>query len=255
MGLGLAWGWAAATPFQIEVRMLGRPLTSSQRKTVDEAMTRVSSLITSSFVPVQVDEDARACDRALPAVHELARHLIIYVNVTRLGRDLYADSTPCDLHDGTYLPIYALIDLNSTGLNDLSHADLLDTMIHETLHALGVGTLWTSDTRVSISGDQDDTRFIRKVGRTYYYTAPRGLAAYRALGGQATPGIPLDPDAGHWAGNAVCSEILSGTAGDYTGRVNPISVLTLAALQDLGYGVNLAAASAFRLPRHACPVD
>ena len=76
VALWLSWGWAAATPFQIEVRMLGRPLTSSQRKTVDEAMTRVSSLITSSFVPVQVDEDARACDRALPAVHVLVRHQI-----------------------------------------------------------------------------------------------------------------------------------------------------------------------------------
>ncbi|GHF32152.1 hypothetical protein HNQ07_000447 [Deinococcus metalli] len=255
LGGGVGGAAAAPAPFTIEVRTLGRALTPAQRATVERAVARVAALITSPFEPVRVDADAGACDRALPALHETVRHLVIYVNVTKLDDDVYADAAPCDLHDRTFLPIYALINLNSAGLADLSRVDLLDTMIHETLHALGVGTLWTADTRVSIGGEQDDTVFLRTVGRTTYYTAPRALAAYRALGGRARPGIPLDPDAGHWAGNSVCSEILSGTAGEYTGRVNPLSPLTLAALQDLGYHVNTAAASPFRLPQGACPVE
>lgn len=250
-----AVGNAAAAPFTIEVRMLGKALTPAQRRTVDEAMARVSALITSPFTPVRVDIDAGSCDRAVPALHETVKHLIIYLNVTRLGEDLYGDATPCDLHDRSYLPIYALIDLNSVGLNDLSREDLLDTMIHETLHALGVGTLWDAESRVSISGDTDTRSFLKKVGKKTYYVAPRALATYRALGGQAKPGIPLDPDAGHWAGDTVCSEILSGNSGDFTGRVNPISPLTLAALQDLGYTVNLAAAAPYRLPRGACDLN
>ena len=51
----------------------------------------------------------------------------------------------------------------------------------------------------------------------------------------------------------MCSEILSGNAGDVTDRVNPISPLTLAALEDLGYRVNFELADKFALPKGRCP--
>lgn len=239
----------AGTPgaFRIETRLLGRPLNAAQRATVQEAAARVSALIASPFAPVRLDAPAGDCDRGLPRLRETAPRFVVFVVVKSLGDDVYATGMPCDLRDGSYLPMYGTIELNSDGLNDLPRTDLLDTMIHELLHTLGVGTLWEAEYRVSISGESDGRTFVRRVGKQLYYTGPRALAAYRALGGREV-GVPLDPDAGHWAGGVVCSEILSGTAGDFTGRVNPVSPLTLGALEDLGYRVNRAAGAPFRLP-------
>ncbi|GGM19939.1 hypothetical protein GCM10010841_29970 [Deinococcus aerophilus] len=247
----LSWallGHAGAAGFGIETRLLGRPLTAAQQATVRDAAARVSALITSPFVPVRVDIAANDCDRGLPRVQGTLKKLLVFVVVKRLKDDVYATGMPCDLRDGSYLPVYGVIDLNSDGLSDLPREDLLDTMIHELLHVLGVGTLWEADYRVSVSGDTDGRTLVRRVGGALYYTGPRALAAYRTLGGQG-PGVPLDPDAGHWSGRAVCAEILSGDAGDFTGRVNPVSVLTLGALEDLGYRVNRAGAGRFSLPK------
>ena len=239
------------SPFPIELRLRGQALTAAQREVLREAAERVSGLIASAYQPVSVDLPARSCDSALPALRERLTHFVVFVIVKDLGDDLYADAVPCELHDRTYLPVYALIDLNSRGLNDLPRADLLDTMIHELLHALGVGTLWQPEERVALSGDSDGQSFVRRSGRRLYYTGAKALAAYRQLGGQGV-GIPLDPDGGHWNGGVFCSEIASGSAGDVTGRVNPVSSVTLAALEDLGYRVDRAGADRFRLAAEGC---
>ncbi|WP_019008251.1 excalibur calcium-binding domain-containing protein [Deinococcus aquatilis] len=259
LGASLACATAAtaqaAAPFTVELRFLGKTLNAAQQATVREAAARVSGLIASPFVPVTLNLPANSCDSNLPRIKEKVQQFFVFVRVSDLGEEKYAEAAPCDLHDDSYLPIYGVIDINSNGLSDLPRVDLLDTVIHEMLHALGVGTLWEADYRVSLSGDSDDKNLIKKVGGKYYYTGARALAAYKALGGKVSAGIPLDADAGHWAGGTVCSEILSGEAGDYTGRVNPVSPLTLGALEDLGYRVNRAAGSRYALPLKGCPTD
>ncbi|WP_288402911.1 excalibur calcium-binding domain-containing protein [uncultured Deinococcus sp.] len=263
--LGLSSGSAAqatanqaeakqAVPFTVEVRFVGKVPSAAQQATVRAAAARVSKLIASPFVPVTLPGDAEACDKGLPAVRGRVDHFFVFVRVLPLDEDLYAEAWPCDLHDGSYLPVYGAVSLNARGLGDLSAADLTDTMIHETLHALGVGTLWEADARVSLSGASDERSLVTRSAGRFYYTGARGVAAYRALGGRGDR-IPLDADAGHWAGSTVCSEILSGDAGDYTGRVNPVSPITLGALEDLGYRVNRAAASPYTLPLHGCGVQ
>ncbi|WP_293913821.1 hypothetical protein [Deinococcus sp.] len=243
---------SASSPFVIELRLRGKPLSGAQKVILQQAATRVSNLLTSKFQPVALDLPGGACDKGLPAIREQVERFFVFVVVKDLGDEVYGDSTPCDLHDQTYLPIYGAIDLNSRGLDLQAAPELLDTMIHELLHALGVGTLWTQGERVSLSGESDGRTLVRKVGKQWFYTAPRALAAYTALGGQGS-GIALDPDQGHWAGALFCSEILSGAAGDVTDRVNPISLITLAALQDLGYAVNLSRADRYRISGKACP--
>ncbi len=241
-------------PFVIELRLRGKALTAGQQATLRAAADRVAALIVSRFEPVRLDLPANACDKGLPALRERVERFVVFVTVKDLGDEIYGDSSPCELHDKTYLPIYGAVDLNSRGLGDLSQPELLDTMIHELLHALGVGTLWTADERVSLSGESDEKTLIRNTRGRWYYTGARALAAYRALGGSGQ-GILLDPDQGHWAGDLVCSEILSGNAGDVTDRVNPLSPITLAALEDLGYRVNTKLADRYALPKRSCPLN
>lgn len=188
----------------------------------------------------------------LPALRGRLTRLVVFVRVKRLDDDLYATGMPCDLHDGSFLPIYGVVDLNSAGLSDLPRTDVLDTMIHEFLHVLGVGTLWERDARVSVSGEQDDRVFLKRQGKTTLYVAPRAVAAFRALGGRGA-GIP-------WIGPGS----LGGRGGvfggavrlvrEYTGRLNPVSPLTLGALEDLGYRVQ-GKGRAVPAAGGACPVQ
>lgn len=244
----------AEAPFVIELRLRGKPLTAAQKASLQAAANRVAGLITSTYQPVTLDLPANDCDKGFPAIKERLSHFVAYITVKDLGNDVYGDSAPCELHDKTYLPIYGAVDLNSRGLGDLAEPELRDTIIHELLHALGVGTLWTADERVSLNGRSDNKNLIAKRGGKWYYTAPRALAAYQALGGKGK-GILLDPDQGHWAGEVVCSEILSGSAGDVTDRVNPISTITLGALSDLGYSVNPKLMDKYALPKGRCPLN
>ena len=149
-------------PFVIELRLRGKALSAAQRKILQTAAERVAALIVSRYEPVKLDLEANSCDKGLPAIRERATHFFVYVTVKDLGDDIYGDAVPCDLHDQSYLPIYGAIDLNSRGLSDLSRPELLDTIIHELLHALGVGTLWTADERVSLSGESDEQNFVKK---------------------------------------------------------------------------------------------
>lgn len=159
--------------FVIELRLRGKALSAGQRTTLQTAANRVAGLIGSKFQPVRLDLPANACDKGLPALHERFNHFVAFVTVKDLGNDVYGDSSPCDLHDRTYLPIYGSVDLNSRGLNDLAQLELLDTIIHELLHALGVGTLWTADERVSLGGGSDERNLVQKERGQWYYTGPR----------------------------------------------------------------------------------
>lgn len=252
LGLMVLGVQASAGTFTIEPRLLGQSLKPAQRATVEEAARRVSALITSGYQPIHLNVPKGECDRHLPSIDETLDHFVVYVVVRRVNRDVYADSIPCTLHNGTFLPAYGMVDLNTTGLNDLTREDLLDTMMHEMLHTLGIGSLWLRADRISVDGTKDRAGLITRVGSRYFYTAPAALAAYRALGGRQKEGIPLDNDASHWRGSAVCSELMSGESGKYTERVNPISPITLAALQDLGYSVDLSKASRYILPTKGC---
>ncbi|AZI43123.1 hypothetical protein EHF33_10560 [Deinococcus psychrotolerans] len=244
----------AKAPFVIELRLRGKVLSTAQQATLQAAANRVAGLITSTYQPVTLNLPANDCDKGFPTIKERLNHFVAYITVKDLGDDVYGDSAPCSLHDKTYLPIYGAVDLNSRGLSDLAEPELRDTIIHELLHALGVGTLWTADERVSLSGESDNKNLVAKRSGKWYYTAPKALAAYQALGGKGK-GILLDPDQGHWAGDVVCSEILSGSAGDVTDRVNPISAITLGALTDLGYSVNPKLADKYALPKGRCPLN
>jgi hypothetical protein len=105
-------------------------------------------------------------------------------------------------------------------------------------HVLGIGTLpgWSSNQAGAGT-------------LTSSFVGPRARGAWQELGGNgAVPvennGIPGTTDS-HWRESVFDRELMTGY--EDAGR-DPLSRLTVAALGDLGYGVNLSSAENFLLP-------
>ncbi len=124
-----------------------------------------------------------------------------------------------------------------------------EVMLHELGHVFGIGTYWYSgDVRLvnlPSSARRVDTHF----------PGPTAVAAFDAAGGSGYTGgkVPVtndpaeDADAGgHWR-SVLCGEIM--TRGNCPGEeLNVVSAITLGALADLGWIVDMSVAEDYMLP-------
>ena len=135
------------------------------------------------------------------------------------------------------LPYHGIMRFDSADMaNMAANGTLLSVITHEMGHVLGLGTLWSSFGLSS--GSQ--------------YIGGGAVNAYHQLGGVGST-VPLETTGGsgtalvHWSEAVFGNELMTGFI---SGTPNPLSILTIGALQDLGYGVNYAAADAYTIPGH-----
>ena len=133
------------------------------------------------------------------------------------------------------LPYHGIMRLDSADLAAMaSNGTLLDVITHEMGHVLGLGTLWSS--------------FGLRSGSSYIGAG--ALNAYHQLGGSGST-IPLETGGGtgtalvHWSDAVFGNELMTGYI---SGTSNPLSIMTIGSLQDMGYRVNYAAANAYSIP-------
>lgn len=135
-------------------------------------------------------------------------------------------------------PYYGIMEFDTADLDDLAASGRLgDVILHEMGHVLGLGTNWVL------------TGFVTDLLTDPAYTGRGGVAAYQGLGGARY--VPLENDGGlgtvvgHWREATFGDELMTGYLGSRPVRM---SRLTIAALADLGYGVDLGAADPYTLP-------
>jgi hypothetical protein len=103
-------------------------------------------------------------------------------------------------------------------------------------HVLGLGTLWSS--------------FGLRSGSSYI--GGGAVNAYHQLGGSGST-VPLETTGGsgtalvHWSEAVFGNELMTGFISS---TPNPLSIMTIGSLQDLGYRVNYAAADPYTIPGH-----
>lgn len=124
-----------------------------------------------------------------------------------------------------------------------------EVMLHELGHVFGIGTYWYYGD-VQIMNLPSGTRRVDT-----HFPGPNAVAAFNEAGGSGYPGakVPLtndpaeDADAGgHWR-NVVCGEIM--TRGNCPGEeLNAVSAITLGALADFGWVVDMSVAEDYALP-------
>ena len=181
--------------------------------------------------------------------------LVIYASVEEIdgrGRTL-AEAGPCLIRQDSSLPTAGTlrIDLaDAEGLDSIGHLE--GTIVHEMAHVLGFGVLWG---RLGLI--QDSSR----VGRTGqpHFAGDSAVAAFARIGGERYTASKLVPVQGvggpgvwngHWNELVFVTELMTPFIN---GEVpNPLSIVTLASMIDLGYeDVDLGVADGFTLPAPA----
>jgi hypothetical protein len=147
---------------------------------------------------------------------------------------------PCGVRQNNTLPFAGIVTLDLDDLMPVVGTETLtDIITHEIAHVLGFGSLWEAMGLISGAGGPDPR-----------YTGALGSAEYQALGG--TGFVPLETLGGegtrdgHWRKSVFGIELMTGFA-EPIGVAQPISRVTIAQWQDMGYTVNMGAAAAFTL--------
>jgi Ca2+-binding RTX toxin-like protein len=151
---------------------------------------------------------------------------------------------PDDLRAGSRLPDHGSMKFDSADVQSMfSSGTLLDVILHEMGHVLGIGTLWSMD----------------QLSSGFSYTGANALAEYRVLSGnQAATSVPLETTGGagtaggHWSEAIFDKELMTGYID---GAFNPVSRVTVASLKDLGYTVDIGAADPYGLPGRTATDD
>ena len=237
-----------ATPYHIELRYLNLP-TRRQQEAFERAWLKWRSVITAdipdwNYVPTPSNNTL--CGR--PAAAEVFEDLVIYVNLGTIDGEgkVLGSAGPCAANPANLLPFVGNMTFDTADLDWLDRQGQLDqVVVHEMGHVFGIGTLW-SFKGLLIGGGTDSSSF----------NGPAAKAAWQALGGPAGSRVPVEncvgytstqcgpgQQDGHWRESTFRAELMTPFLDENVAV--PLSALSIASLQDLGYSVNMAMAEAY----------
>ncbi|SRR5690554_195513 len=170
--------------------------------------------------------------------------LLVTVTAAQPGETALALAGPCWTPNP--FPNFGRIWVNMNRLDMMTTTNSLETvMIHELGHVLGIGTIWLDEHRNLIRPIPNNCG---NPSLPSTFAGQAGVSEYQALGGTNQP--PLDELCHHWSEERFHTEALTPYITIDPGGNNhdPLSRMTLGALQDLGYQVNYSAADPYTLP-------
>ncbi|AWX45319.1 hypothetical protein HME9304_02332 [Flagellimonas maritima] len=219
--------------FTIEVRFLGG-LTQGQQTIFDDAASRWAEIITGDLPPVQL------------ANGDIIENVRIDAQGTTIdgASGILGQAGPTQLRSGSFLPATGIMRFDTADLARLeAENSLVDVIIHEMGHVLGFGTLWSTQFLNLISGEGSENPT---------FTGINAIREYRFLTGDDSPdSVPVANTGGqgtrdgHWRESTFNNELMTGFIND---GINPVSKLSVAAFEDMGYIVDYNAANDYSLP-------
>lgn len=174
-------------------------------------------------------------------------------NLDGLG-GILGQAMPVDLRPGSFLPATAVMEFDVPDLQaDLAAGTLDEVVLHEMAHALGFGTIWQQLGLLQGAGT-DDPRFLGPAAtaeyRSIFNTTETSVPVTGTSDSKVTPGGTVTPGTGsvdvHWREGIFRTELMTWFLD--SGLPNPISRVTIASMQDLGYVVDLSAADPYSDP-------
>jgi hypothetical protein len=239
----------APSVYKIELRFFGTALTASQQALFTNAKARLESIIVGTIPPVNANgADLTECGVPGVKLKETIPGLVIYASIDAIdGRgQILAEAGPCYIRTSNgqndYRTSIGILKIDSADINTLAGSGNLQQVItHEMMHVVGFGTFW----------DTTSTNLLINYGANVSYIGLGGIAGCKATGGNniCATSVPVEGSQGsdgtinsHWRESTFGNELMTGFINSGT---NPLSVMSIRSLEDLGYTVNPAVADPY----------
>ena len=228
--------------FDVEVRFVGTLPSASVQTAFSDAESRWEELLIGDLPAVAVTLAAAACSSvAHPAVAETIDDVIIFAEVTAIDGSggILGQAGPCVVRTTGNLALLGIMQLDEADLSDLeASSDLVETIIHEMGHVLGfgVGTPWNGT-------------LVDSAGADPFWPGTEAVTQYDLSGGTATNKVPVANTGGtgtadaHWHEADMGRELMTGFINESS--INPLSAITVGAMKDMGYVVDLTKADTY----------
>jgi Leishmanolysin/Bacterial Ig-like domain (group 2) len=226
------------------------PLTNSQLAAFEAARDRWESLIIGDLPDVNQNVPPNECGNN-PATSGPFDDLLIFVTVKHIDNvgGTLGQAGPCFVRVPGDLTVIGRMEFDEDDLEIIENEGLLQaTVLHEMGHVLGFGTLWRPEV-FDLLRDSSVANAVPPLPDTHFI-GPQAIAAFNASGGSSYTGakVPVENDGeagtvnAHWRESVFGNELMTGfvDAGS-----NPLSVISVRAMQDITYSVSVAGADAF----------
>jgi len=240
------------TAFNVEVRFFGRAIDPSIQAAFTRAAQRVNALVVGDipdFALSNYDVASQCQVAGVAPLTETVGSVIVYASVDSIDGPgkVIGSAGPCAIRNTSKLAIVGTMKFDVADLMTIfNDGRLNDVIFHEMLHVLGFGTLWDPLYKNLI---------INKSTPSTAYIGAAGIAGCLQSGGtgfKCSPTIPLENQGGvgtidgHWRESVFTTELMTGIVSA-PGVANPLSLMTIGALTDLGYITNTAVADTYVL--------
>jgi hypothetical protein len=223
---------AKKSHFNIKVRILGG-LSAPQQKAFQNAAATWSKIVAADVPGVRVDGE-KIDDLLIEAVGTLIDG----------ESGILGQAGPTHIRPGSLIPAKGRMEFDRSDLARMeADGSLTSVIIHEMGHVIGIGTLWEDKGLLEGAGTANPR-----------FTGAKAMREFGVLTGENTPTeVPVENTGGagtrdgHWRDSVFGNELMTGFLSPGT---NPLSRVTAASLQDMGYVVNLDAAQPYALPSH-----
>ncbi|HUE77536.1 MAG TPA: putative Ig domain-containing protein [Longimicrobiales bacterium] len=226
------------------------PIPANFQPHLDEAIARWEAVLTGDLVPVALPTSflhPSACGGFGEGLNgTTVDDVLVMINIDSIDGPggILGRAGPCVVRDtsNNSLTIGGILTLDSEDLLPLVGNETLTHIItHEIGHILGFGSLWEHGNHNLLDGEgTSDPRF----------TGVKAVEEWHALGGEAD--VPVEAEGGegtvesHWRESVFKDELMTGFSAA-PGVFQPLSRVTVGAMDDLGYVVDYSAADSFSL--------
>ena len=231
--------YAKAVPvstFDIEFRYVSM-VTTQQRAAFERGAERWKKVIIGDVPDINAARSS-FCGVKNSALNEVVDDLVIFVELVEIDGpgEVLGSAGPCTVRSGSGIPIVGAMRFDLADVVDMEASGRFDDVVlHEIGHILGLGTLWKYHSLLAGEGSDDP-----------YYLGASGRAGFLNAGGSLYTGlhVPVENTGevgtreGHWRESVLNAEVMTGFV-ERPGVRMPLSLMTIGALEDLGYRITI----------------
>jgi hypothetical protein len=241
------------TAFNIKL-VFGSSISESQKQVFQDAARRWSQVLIGDIPNTTLTKASGLCGAGEPAYNSAVDDVVIYASVEPIdgAGNILGSAGPCLLRS-SYLPIYGIMFFDSADVASLETWGSFDEVIlHEMGHVLGFGTVWSGKSLTNYAPTTQSCSNTSSFTTQPTFTGSNAKLEYGVLGGSGN--VPIENQygagtkCGHWDEELFDHEMMTGFLGGSSSGAVPLSRLTVASLQDLGYQVNKNRADSYSIP-------